>query len=224
MNPLDRRQELRDELRRARMAEDTQRAAAQRLGREHRAADKADDDALTNLIRKGGKEAEKALAETRTRRDSIAQQLATATERAEAAGRARLQIDRDLEELHLHEFEAFSREAETATQQAHAAIRALRGPYVEALGAWSKAASSWAPLKGGVVEALLQHEAEVGVFPDSRYRFPASVTPAFPLPDLVGIVEAVEAGTLAARPRGLSITEPPELPENVVEEVIRATP
>jgi len=49
------------------------------------------------------------------------------------------------------------------------------------------------------------------------------VTSAFPLPDLAGIIDAVEAGTVAARPRGLSITEPPALPEDVIEEVIRAT-
>jgi len=89
MTPLERRQELRDELRRSRIYEDEQRAAAQRLGREHRASDKDDDAALTNLVRKGTKEAEKELEETRARRDSIAQQLATATEQAEAAGRAR---------------------------------------------------------------------------------------------------------------------------------------
>ncbi len=224
MTPLERRQELREELRRSRMAEDAQRAAAQRLGREHRAADKDDDAALSNFIRQGSKQAEKALEQTRARRDEIAQQLNTASELAEAAGNARKAVERDLEQLHLHEFEAFSREAEALTQEAHKAMRALRRPYVEALGAWSKAASTWAPLRGGVVEALIRHEAESGIYPDPRYRVPASVTAAFPLPDLVGMIEAVEAGTLAARPRGLSISEPPALSKDTVEEVIVATP
>jgi len=211
--PVHLRERYYGELAHAQASGATASAALVRAEAEARALEQRGDEVYSAHARGLAHDADVEVYREERARAAI--EVADATARVHGAHRAQKQIEQDLNNLYSLHLGAFLAEAEDTTQEAAAAIEAMREQYMEAVAAWKKAEAKWRPLLAAIRTDLEEQNQARGVWPPAEHVARLASVPACPLPD-PGLV----FGDVAARPRGVSpalvVGEPPE-PEFAVD-------